>query len=144
MYKINQRCNFDLFVQTDLTETFELETEGRGTEKLKLGVRAVGTLGFDDAAEALPPNNSSLIFLRSSAVKLAVPLAAKKLASWELTSPGEGKFPPSSFAMLVLGVLLVGMLFMMPVSLWMDRMSPKVCDERRPPPKVDVDDFGRY
>lgn len=95
------------------TETFEVDAEGRGTEKLKFGVSAVGTLWlFDDAAEALPLSKISLIFRLSSAVRLAVPFAAKKLASWALTSPGEGRLS-SSRAMLVFGVLLAGM----PVSL---------------------------
>lgn len=77
-------------------------------------MRAVGTLEFDEADELPPLSRSSLIFLLSSAVRLAVPFAAKKFASWELTSPGEDVLI-SPFAMLVLGVL-VGILSIKPVS----------------------------
>lgn len=66
-----------------LTETLVLRVEGTGTLKLKLGVRAVGTseLDLEEAVEGLPPRRISLILFLSSAVRLALPFAAKKLAS---------------------------------------------------------------
>lgn len=114
--------------------------EGTGTLKLKLGARAVGTLEFADCVGVFPPSRISLIFFRSSAVRLAVPLAAKKLASWELTSPGDGRLS-SCCDMLVFGVL-VGMLLSRPTLLCNDCMSPKVVDERSPLPKAGC--WGRY
>ena len=64
-----------------LTEGFVEETEV-GTRKLKLGVKAVGvSFPTDDVG----PSNSCETRFRSSAVSLAEPFSAKKLARVELT-----------------------------------------------------------
>lgn len=63
------------------TDVCDRVADGTGTWKLKFGVRAVGILRSAEAAELVFPNSISLIFLLSSAVRLAVPFAAKKLAS---------------------------------------------------------------
>lgn len=80
-----------------LTDASALDVRGGCTEKLKLGVKAVG-VALAAARPAvsrllpalLPPANSSLIIRFSSAVSVAVPFSAKKLARVELMSAGDG------------------------------------------------------
>jgi len=84
-----------------------------------LGVKAVGTF----VELPLPPSNSSLTRRLSSAERLVEPFSAKKLARVELTSPGDGR-SSSCFG---------GEAGTAATSLWIERISPKVCEVRRDP-----------
>lgn len=108
-----------------LTEGFVEETEV-GTRKLKLGVKAVGvSFPSDDVG----PSNSCDTRLRSSAVSLAEPFSAKKLARVELTCAGEGPSSSSSSS-LSFTVCRAGVEVARPgISRWMDRISPKVWED---------------